>query len=180
MQLVFPIAVKPYVKKFIAADYDVDPFVLYRNNPYGLFLYNCLQKPPAKIIIQLEDLIANEQLSPQDVNLARLIVQLEEPKVCHELRRNNIYSEQMLVQISQDFWDKKGCIITEMQQYHFNKFVAYMFHDALYKYVKHRLGVKGSINKAILNFRELYGISEDELSFKTIQRAFQRRQQARN
>lgn len=150
MQLEIRVAVKPYVKKFIGASYAVNPFVLTTNNMYGIFLFHSLEKPRLTVTTRA-DIRPEETMDPA------------------------IYYEQLPVLISENFWNKKGCIIPADKQYHFNKFVSYQFYEEFYKYVQNRLGPKGSINQAILNFREVYDISEDELSFKTIQRAFQRR-----
>jgi hypothetical protein len=142
------IAVKPYIKKFIANDYQVDPFILTTNNLYGIFLFNSLEKPSPRVLKKIDE---EDDLDPA------------------------IYSETLEVLFSEKYWEVNGCLITQHRQYLFNKFASYVFHDEFYKYVKNRIGPKGSINRAIFNFRDIYSISEDELSFKTIQRAFQRR-----
>jgi len=153
MQLIIPVAIKPYIKKFIGKEYQVEPFVLSTNNLYGIFLFNCLQKPSPKLIRSIDDV---------------------------DSMPVSVYNDTLKVMISENYWNKYGCIISPQKQYHFNKFVAYQFNEEFYKYVKNRIGSKGSINKAIITFRDNYDISEDELSFKTIQRAFQRRNQSVN
>lgn len=151
MQLEIRVAVKPYVKKFIGASYAVDPFVLTTNNMYGIFLFHSLEKPKLTIAEDTPAIDEDEKLD------------------------ESIYYGNLPVLISENFWNKKGCIIPAGKQYHFNKFVTYQFHEEFYKYVQNRLGPKGSRNSAIKKFLQLYDISEDELSFKTIQRAYERR-----
>lgn len=149
MQLVVPIAIKPFIKKFIEKDFSADPFVVTTNNLYGIFLFTCLEKASPKLLRAEREFALDA----------------------------GIYSGSLKILISENYWNKYGCIITPQKQYHFNKFVSYQFHEEFYKYVRNRIGAKGSINQAIFDFRDIYGISEDDLSFKTIQRAFQRRHQ---
>lgn len=153
MQLIVPVAIKPYIKKYIAGqEYEVCPLELTKTNKYGLFLFNCLEKPTEKNL---------RQVKLDDIDHA-------------------VYSDTLEVMISENFWVKQGCVFTPAKQMDFNKFVSYDFHQEFFNYVKNRTYRKGDINKAIMSFRELYGITEDELSFKTIQRAFQRRNERVN
>ena|ERR1700754_503119 len=147
MQLILRVAVKPFVKKYIAQEYSVDPFVLTTTNKYGIFLYHCLSKPEKNVLRLVES-------NPVDMSL---------------------FTDTLEVMVTEGRWLNKGCIFTPESQMHFNKFVSYDFHQEFFKYVKNRVGAKGSINKAILSFREMNGLSEDDLPFRTIQRAFQRR-----
>lgn len=147
MHLILPVAVKPYVKKYIGSLYPVEPFVMSKNNEFGIYLINCLEKPTLKKI---------NRAKQEDID-------------------RKVYSEILNVYVSENYWSKKGGFILPERQQDFNKFVGYLFHNQFYAYVKMRIGKKGSINDAILEFRDSFDICEDELSFKTIQRAFQRR-----
>lgn len=147
MYLLEPIAVKPYLKKYIGFDYPVDPFVLSTTNKYGMFFYHCILKPDEESL----KLVKEHQID------------------------TSVYSDVLKLKISEKRWREKGCIIPTECIIHFNKFVQQDFNDEFYKYVRNRLGPKGSIYRAIHDFRNIYGITEDELSYKTIERAFQRR-----
>jgi hypothetical protein len=148
MQLIHPVAIKPFIKKYIGHRLPVSPFTITKTNKYGIFLYNCLSKPGPKMV---------RSIDPE-------IIDLDE------------YSDTLEVSISENYWQKKGGCILSQKQLDFNKLIEYDFHEEFFKYVSMRIGKKGSINSAIMSFRESFDICEDELSFKTIQRAFQREQ----
>jgi hypothetical protein len=148
MKWTIKVHIEPFVKKFIAGQgYDVNNFVITKNCKYGIFLFNCLEKANLKLI-----------------------------KREREFEWDADYSDTLTVYVSENFWQKKGNIIMPEKQMDFNKMVNYDFHEEFYRYVKNRIDKKGSINKAIHTFRDSYDITEDDLSFWTIQRAFQRRQ----
>jgi len=162
VNLIHPIAVKPFIKKYIGQQYPVDPFIITKTNRYGIFLFNCLSKEGLKVV---------HRESHQDSDAAGK----KKARSGSELIDVKVYSDVLKVSISENYWQKKGGWILPQNQLDFNKLVEYDFHDEFFKYVSMRIGNKGSINKAILTFRDSFDISEDDLSFKTIQRAFQRR-----
>ncbi|MBC8053763.1 MAG: hypothetical protein H7Y13_11930 [Sphingobacteriaceae bacterium] len=43
MRLCLPVALQPYLKKYLAYHYSVDPFILTEKNRYGAFLINSLR-----------------------------------------------------------------------------------------------------------------------------------------
>jgi hypothetical protein len=151
VQAVIKVAVRPFIKKYLAGlNYATDPFVLSTTNKYGLFVYHCLEKPRLKVLDEIEE---------------------------HPLDKR-IYSDVLRITVSEKYWEERGPIMSVQSEWHFNKFVLQDFNDEFYNYVRNRIGPKGTINKAIRSFLDMYDISEDDLSFKTIQRAFQRRNAA--
>jgi hypothetical protein len=152
MQWLIPVAVKPFVKKYIGQDYPVDPFVLSTTNKYGMFLYHCISQPEKKPLH-----LVNTQTIDE-----------------------TIYTDIMNVKLTDKRKREIGCIMTPESVVHFNKFVQQDFNEEFYKYVKHRIGPKGTIYRAIMNFRAIYEISEDEYPYRTMERAFQRRNEVAN
>ena len=168
MQLIIPVAVKPYLKKYLERSLidaghpdPLNPFVLNTDTKFGIFLYQCLEKPGPKLVW------TNKGMRHSDLNAD------------YEIDKT-VYSATLKVMVSEHFWGKIGCIITPQKQLHFNKFVYLDFQEEFYRYVKNRIGKKGSINKAIVTFCAHYSIYEDDLSFRTIQRSFQRRNTVAN
>jgi hypothetical protein len=141
------VAVRPFLKKYLGKHYEVEPFVVSTENAYGMLLYYSLERPLRLVTDEPEKVVIDK----------------------------NLYCDTLNVKIGENYWNHRGNTISEQSQLHFNKFVLHNFNEEFYKYVKHRIGPKGSINNAIRNFLEMYDISEDDLSFRTIQRAFQRR-----
>ena len=163
MQLIIPVAVKPYIKKYLEQTLiehgyknPIDPFVLNTDTKFGIFLYQCLEKPGPKLVWNNHGMRCPGLSSDYEID-------------------KKVYSATIPVMVTEHFWAKVGCIITPQKQLHFNKFVYLDFQEEFYKYVKNRIGKKGSINQAIKTFCEHYNIYEDDLAFKTIQRSFQRR-----
>lgn len=144
------VSVRPFLKKYLGKHHQVEPFVVTTENAYGLLLYYALERPKLKLVVDTP---------------------VEEEFILDK----KIYSDTLLVKIGENYWNHRGCIISAQSQLHFNKFVLQNFNDEFYKFVKHRIGPKGTINRAIREFVDMYDISEDDLSFRTIQRAFQRR-----
>jgi len=147
MQLLLPVAVRPYIKKYIGLDYPVEPFALTTTNKYGMFLYHCILKPDERSLKMLSERVIDKE----------------------------VYSDTLRVKVTEKRWREVGCIITPEAEIHFNKFVQHDFNEEFFKYVRNRIGPKGSIYRAIYNFRNIYGITEDEFSYKSMERAFQRR-----
>jgi hypothetical protein len=143
------VAVRPFLKKYLGKHHQVEPFVISTENAYGMLLYSFLERPKLKIVRDVPD---------EDFAIDK-----------------KIYSETLLVKIGEKYWNHRGCVLSPQSQLHFNKFVLQNFNEEFYKYVKHRIGPKGTINKSIRDFVDMYDITEDDLSFRTIQRAFQRR-----
>ena len=143
-----PIAVKPYVKKYIAGNnLSVAPFELSTTNKYGMFLYHCLRHPEERVL---------RLVTSKSIDIS-------------------VYTDSMDIKLTEKRWREIGCIISNEAIIHFNKFVQQDFNEEFYKFVKHRVGPKGTIYRAIHNFRDIYGISEDEFSYRSMERAFQRR-----
>lgn len=142
MQFIIPIAIKPYLKKYLAKDFDINPFEISRANPYGLYLLNSLKPADSK----------------QDMELDQ-----------------KVHSETLTTVLGEKYWIERGHVISKSQQYYFNKSVDYFFREEMYKYIWMRIGPKGSLNQAIVTFCEHYGITEDDLALKTIQKWQERR-----
>ena len=146
MQFVIPIAIKPYLKKYLAKTLEVDAFEISRANPYGNYLLNCLRPPTMKVLGK---------------NTYQIDVK--------------VHSEIMRATLGEKYWKQRGHVITYLEQYYFNKFVDQIFRDEMYKYIWMRVGKRGSLNQAINTFCAHYGITEDDLALKTIQKWQERR-----
>lgn len=147
MQLIISIAIKPYLKKYLAKDFPVEPFVIDRMNAYSLFLYNCLE------------------------SYRQLSAEVEKP---YQIDKK-IFRSELKTAIGEMYWNTKGDSISEANQFFFNKFVSYNFNEELYRYLRMRITTKGSLNKAIFGFLEYYELSEDDLALKTVQKIYERR-----
>jgi hypothetical protein len=146
VQLIISIAIKPYLKKYLANDFDVEPLVVGKTNQYTLFLFNSLR-------------------SPEYLNLSRTYKALD-PQV---------YSDTLKCMVCEDYWNRHGSVISEEHQFLFNKFVQYNFCEEFYRFTRMRIGKKGSLNEALREFLNFYDLCEDDLPFKTIQKMYERR-----
>ncbi|MDB5149207.1 MAG: hypothetical protein JWQ57_3227 [Mucilaginibacter sp.] len=133
------------VKKFIARQYPVTPFLVSRNNPYGMFLYNSLAKLGAK-----------QQPVPDNLN-------------------PSIYNSNIKLLLSEDLWRRKGWYINPAKKLDFNKFVEQQIDQAFYQYMDVSTAILHyRIYNSILAFREYYGFTEDDYSIKTLEKKFER------
>lgn len=143
--LIIDVAVTPAVKKYIAAKHCVDPFVLSRTNPFGLFLYNCLSRLKTRPSITIPEL------------------------------KPDIYTEQLDVLVSDDLWARRGWYIHPKKQYDFNRLVEMMIDQDFQFYVKVKTGIVGhTMYSSFLNFRDEFGMTEDDLAMKTMEKRYQR------
>lgn len=84
-------------------------------------------------------------------------------------------TEKILVSIPELYERNFGVIISDKHQYWFNKFVQEDFQDKMLSFVVPKLtGKKNEIKPALLKFRELYNITEDELSIRTMEKMWER------
>jgi len=82
---------------------------------------------------------------------------------------------ELTVCISEWYERNYGVIISFEHQGRFNKFLFDDFNDRMLDFVLPKLtGKKGEIRRELLNFREKYSISEDELGFTTLKKQFER------
>lgn len=81
----------------------------------------------------------------------------------------------LMVCISEWYERNYGVIISYEHQGRFNKFLFDDFNDRMLDFVLPKLtGKKGEIRRELLNFRNKYSISEDELGFTTMKKQFER------
>ena len=164
MELILRVPVKPYIKKYIAAEYPVEPyFNLTTTNRFGLFLYYCLSKPEKPRLDTAQDggRISNRHLHLFIDNCGFYTSQK--------------FTDTIFMRVGEFRWASRGLILTLESIVHFNKFCTMEFNAEFFRFVHQRIGAKGSINQAIEQFLSIHDISEDDLAFRTVQRAFQRR-----
>jgi hypothetical protein len=147
------IAVHPAVKKYIAWHHDISPFVVSRNNYFGIFLQNSLvrfKNKPGR-----PDLEAKSKLKP--------------------LLNPEIYSDKLTLQISEDLWRRQGCFIHPKKQYDFNRMVEMIIERDMYFFMDVKTGIKGDrIYQSFYDFRDRFDLSEDDLSLKNMEKRYER------
>ncbi|WP_143007878.1 hypothetical protein [Pedobacter antarcticus] len=68
-----------------------------------------------------------------------------------------------------------GLVISIKHQYWFNKFIQDDFHDKMLSFVVPKMtGKKNEIKPALLRFREIHNITEDDLPLKTLEKMWER------
>jgi hypothetical protein len=151
MSIEIPIAVSPVVKKYIAHRHDITPFVVSRSNHYGIFLHNCLTR------LKFHQDKA-EQIACKDLNL-------------------NIYSEKLMLGLTEDLYSRKGYYIHPRKQYDFNRLVELIMNQDFYFCVDTLTQIKGmKMNEAFYHYRDIYHFTEDDLALKTMQKRYERYQ----
>ena len=145
MKFMHPVAIKPFLKRYLAHYCLVDPhFELTEKNRFGSYLINCLR--------------FKTQVTPDPFE--------------YSIGSNGV---RLMVGIPEYYERNFGVIISKRNQFRFNQFLLDEFHDRMVDYVYPKLtGRKGEIKMALLNFREKYSISEDELPYKTIEKMYER------
>ncbi|MNS86552.1 hypothetical protein D3C72_1204600 [compost metagenome] len=144
MHIVLKIAVKPQVKKYITYKHNTSPFVLTKNNKYGMFLRKC--------IVRL-----NDHKKESTVKLDSIV-----------------YSEELCIRISEDMWRRIGNYIHPQNQIDFNSFVEMDLQDEFFKHCDNAIYNKIQIKRSIYDFLDKYDITEDELPFKTMEKQYYR------
>lgn len=144
MKLSRPIPIQPYLKKYLSNLHPIEPFVLTEKNRFGAFLINSLR---FKTLVELGN-----------------------------LRKMKIRYQTALLEVELPYWYWRdyGTVITAQGQVRFNNFLMDEFKDRLMDYVAGKIKRKGDLNIMLINFREKYGICEDELSLKTLQKMYER------
>jgi hypothetical protein len=145
MKFLHPVAIKPFLKRYLAYHCLVNPqFELTEKNRFGSYLINCLR--------------FKTQVDPETLE--------------YSLGGTPV---TMYVSIPEYYERNFGIIISKRHQMRFNKFLLDEFHDRLVSYVHPQLtGRKGEIKMALLNFRLKYDISEDDLPYKTLEKMYER------
>lgn len=140
-----PVAIKPFLKNYMAHYCEIEPsFLITQNNRFASYLVNCLRHKTS-----LETMTKKYQIAE---NLDKLMIQIPEYYSTHH-----------------------GINISFKHQYWFNKFLQDDFQEKmLTTIVPHLTGKKGEIKKALFKFREKYNITEDDLPFKTIEKMWER------
>lgn len=96
------------------------------------------------------------------------------------LRRGNRYTLQghtvpMEILLREHYERSFGLHISKWHQYQFNSFLLDEFHDRMLEHVANQYtGRKGDYKRSLLDLREKYAITEDDLAFKTLEKMFER------
>ena len=86
-----------------------------------------------------------------------------------------ILGESLSVSIPGYIEQRYGVHISPKHQFRFNNFLLDEFNDRMLDFVVPRLqGKKGDVKKALLEFRAIYGIDEDMLAYKTLEKQWER------
>lgn len=147
-QMIFqhPVAIKPYLKNYLARYCKIDPVLVISNkNRFASYL-----------LVALRHKTVLPGLDSRDYNL-------------------DACSEKILVSIPELYERNFGIIIGAKQQYWFNKFIQEDFQDRMLTYVVPKLtGKKNEIKPALMKFREMYNITEDDLPIRTMEKMWER------
>jgi hypothetical protein len=146
MNIEISIAVSPAVKKYVAHKHDITPFVVSRTNSFGIFLHNCLSR-----MKQAYPAIVCKELNPA------------------------IYSEKLTLGLSEDLWSRHGWYIHPKKQYDFNRLAELMIDQDFYFFVDVQTQVcSAKFDHAFFDFRDIFHLSEDDLTLKTMQKRYER------
>lgn len=145
MIFLHPIAIKPFLKCYLAHYCTIEPaFVITQNNRFASYLANCLRHKTTLEVLHKRYTISD--------NLDNIMVQIPE-----------YYSHQ------------HGINISLKHQHSFNRFLQDDFRDKMMATIVPGLkGKKGEIKTALQAFRERYKITEDDLPFKTLEKIWER------
>jgi hypothetical protein len=145
MIFLHPIAIKPYLKNYMARYCEIDPvLVISSKNRFSSFL-----------LISLK----HKNSWPS---------------------RDKSYStadkmEKIYVSIPEVYERNFGLIIGAKEQFWFNRFIQDDFQDKMLSFVVPQLtGKKNEIKPALMKFREIHNICEDELSYRTLEKMWER------
>ncbi|RYD76891.1 MAG: hypothetical protein EOP55_10490 [Sphingobacteriales bacterium] len=78
------------------------------------------------------------------------------------------------VYIGNNYENSKGLYISTANIKRFNDTIDDLFREQMYAYINHPNSTTGVVDYDIVGFRELYGISEDELPFDNLKRWYYR------
>jgi len=148
MTIEIKIAVKPVIKKYLAAKVKTDPMILSKTNAYGIFLYNCLVRiTSSKVKLCLRD---------NGVDIDK-------------------YTEVINVKISEDMWRRVGWYVHPLKQADFNKFIAKMLDDEFHYFMDVQIQeMSHKIYPSFLKFREKFDFTEDDMPIKTMEKNYER------
>lgn len=153
MHIDIKIAVQPVVKAYLQKNFNVEPFELSQDNQYGIFLYNCLTH-------------------------VKKVRKLTSVQKCFIPTANDLqsrYSEILTIRLTERTWRRKGSFIHPDMQTGFNRMVMFDLNDSLYLWVESRTGDKKiTLKQAFLEFREKFGLTEDNLPLKTMEKKYER------
>jgi len=139
------IDVMPIVKLFLSKSFQTEPFYVCQDNQYGIFLYNCL---------------ASLKKSKKHTSLTM---------------NKNKYSETLTLRIAEDTYVRRGHFIHPDKQTGFNRMVLFNMGDIFYHWIDNCLQVQGMTQRnAFLSFREKFGLTEDDISLKTLEKKYER------
>lgn len=149
MIFIHHVAIKPYLKKYLAHYVQIEPnFLLTERNRFGKILIALLKKK-------------------QEILKSDLMCKIE--------------GETLEVVIPAHFEKNYGIHIPERHQFRFNEILLDEFTDRMFDFVRPRMtGQKGDIRQALLAFRSIYGIYEDDLPYKTLEKQWERRYRRSN
>ena len=153
------IAVLPVVKAFLGYRHSVDPFEVSRNSQYGIFLFNALSN-----LRPVED------------------VPIETKKFADYLRKiedyNKKYAEVLLLKMTDRTWIRQGLYISKQKQIDFNNLVLYNLDEDFCNWMSACSQFGGKQQDHFFNFREHYGLTENNFTLKCMEKKWQRHRTA--
>ena len=94
--------------------------------------------------------------------------------VCKDLNLS-IYSEKLALGLSEDLYSRKGDYIHPKKQYDFNRLVELIMNQDFYFCIDVMTQIKGQkLKEAFYYFRDIYHLTEDDLTLKTMQKRYER------
>ncbi|WP_374949606.1 hypothetical protein [Mucilaginibacter sp.] len=150
------IAVQPVVKAFLSYGHSVDPFEVYRNSQYGIFLFNALSN------------LRPVETTPADPKKLKLYQEEEE-------KYKEKYSETLKLQMTDRVWIRQGLYISKQKQIDFNNMVLYNLDEHFCNFMNacSGLGV-GKQQDHFFRFRERYRLNENVFTLKCMEKKWQR------
>ena len=144
MILIYPIIIKPYILKYVASYNKILPYFTLTDKSKIAFVLISSLQRKGKFIDCPPD--------KPDASFANL-----------------------QIAVPWKYQNKFGSFISYENQLRFNEHMRKDFKEKMCDYVlHHKTPTHGNILKSLLNFRDKYGITEDELQFKTMQKWWER------
>ena len=145
MVFVHPLAIKPFLKCYMAYYCEIEPvFVITQNNRFASFLVNSLRHKTGLEIPTKEYAIASSV-------------------------------DRIMIMIPEHYSHNYGINISFKHQFWFNKFLQDDFIDKMLATISPNLtGKKGDIRKALFKFRDKYNITEDDLPIRSLEKMWER------
>ena len=145
MDITITIPVKPHLKRYVQKTHKVDPFVIdLRRDAISYFIHNCLEKP------------TSEKTTP-DLD-------------------KDYYTDRLEIQLPNKYCKQSLYVLSLHHVIRINNFLQKQLYENIYTTLDLQLkeNPKAVINHMIVNIMNYYEITESDISFEAIKRAYYR------